>query len=165
MIGMRVRFQHAYDPDMSLHRSRQNGVGGFRRHAAAAQVEIKQGVNHHPLPGRGVPHQIADRARLLVEKSLDFRLLQLSHHILQAPLYGNSATCSSPVASGKPSIKFMFCTACPDAPFTRLSSVEAMMARPSMRSAATPIMVMLEPRTCRLCGVSPKGSTCTKSSL
>jgi len=29
---------------------------------------------------------------------------------------GNSATCSSPIVSGKPSIRFMFCTAWPDAP-------------------------------------------------
>ncbi len=32
----------------------------------------------------------------------------------------------SPVVSGSPNIRFMFCTACPDAPFTRLSMTELM---------------------------------------
>src|SRR5262249_22997430 len=36
--------------------------------------------------------------------------------------HGNSATCSSPSVSGKPSMRFMFCTACPEAPLLRLSS-------------------------------------------
>ena len=63
---------------------------------------------------------------------------------------GNKATCSSPVVSGKPSKTFMFCTAWPDAPLVRLSSAETMMARPATRSAATPMKVMLEPRTCRV---------------
>ena len=35
------------------------------------------------------------------------------------------------------------------------------MARPAMRSLATPRKVMLEPRTCRVCGICPNGSTCT----
>ena len=61
--------------------------------------------------------------------------------------YGNNATCSSPVVSGRPSITFIFCTAWPDAPFVRLSSAETIMARPGMRSAATPMKVMFEPRT------------------
>src|SRR5262249_20106478 len=64
--------------------------------------------------------------------------------------YGNSATWVSPKVSGKPSIRFMFCTAWPDAPFTRLSRAAMTMARPGRRSAATPIKVMLEPRTCRV---------------
>ena len=43
----------------------------------------------------------------------------------------------------------MFCTAWPDAPFTRLSSAEPIIARPGIRSDTTPMNVMLEPRTCR----------------
>ena len=38
----------------------------------------------------------------------------------------------APIVSGKPSIRFMFCTACPDAPLVRLSSAEPMMARPAI---------------------------------
>ena len=38
------------------------------------------------------------------------------------------------------------------------------MARPLMRSAARPMKVMLEPRTWRVCGISPNGSTWTKGS-
>ena len=34
--------------------------------------------------------------------------------------YGNSATCSSPAVSAKPSIRFMFCTAWPDAPLVEI---------------------------------------------
>ena len=30
---------------------------------------------------------------------------------------------------------------------------------------ATPMKVMLEPRTCRVCGVSPNGRTCTKAAF
>ena len=33
------------------------------------------------------------------------------------------------------------------------------MARPAMRSAATPMKVMFEPRTWRVCGTVPNGST------
>jgi hypothetical protein len=43
----------------------------------------------------------------------------------------------------------MFCTAWPDAPITRLSSAEPIIARPGTRSDTTPMNVMLEPRTCR----------------
>ena len=57
--------------------------------------------------------------------------------------HGNRPTCSSPVVSGKPSIRFMFCTAWPDAPLVRLSSAEQMMARPSMRSLVSPMKVKL----------------------
>ena len=79
--------------------------------------------------------------------------------------HGNSATCSNPMVSGKPSMRFMFCTAWPDAPLVRLSSAEPIMARPAMRSAATPMKVMLEPRTWRVCGSAPNGSTCTNGSF
>ena len=43
----------------------------------------------------------------------------------------------------------MFCTAWPDAPITRLSSAEPIIARPGIRSDTTPMNFMLEPRTCR----------------
>jgi len=79
--------------------------------------------------------------------------------------YGNSATCSSPIVSGKPSMTFIFCTAWPDAPFVRLSSAATIMARPGMRSAATPMKVMLEPRTWRVCGTLPYGSRWTNGSF
>src|SRR5262249_7343478 len=68
---------------------------------------------------------------------------------LACAVYGNNATCSRPVVSRRPSMTFMFCTAWPEAPLVRLSSAETIMARPATRSAATPIKVMLEPRTCR----------------
>ena len=40
-----------------------------------------------------------------------------------------------------------------------------MIMRPGMRSAATPMNVMFEPRTWRVCGNSPNGSTCTNGSF
>src|SRR6185437_9584075 len=85
--------------------------------------------------------------------------------LMHATIHGNSATWSRPVVSGQPMIRFMFWIAWPDAPFTRLSSAAIMIARPSRRSLATPMKVMLEPRTCRVCGVSPNGSTCTNGSF
>src|SRR5215472_10400806 len=83
---------------------------------------------------------------------------------LACAVYGNNATCSRPVVSGRPSMTFMFCTAWPEAPLVRLSSAETIMARPGTRSPATPIKVILEPRTCRVCGVAPNGSTWTNGS-
>ena len=43
----------------------------------------------------------------------------------------------------------LFCMAWPDAPFTRLSSAEPIIARSGIRSDTTPMNFMLEPRTCR----------------
>ena len=40
--------------------------------------------------------------------------------------HGNIAGWSMPVVSAKPSIRFMFCTAWPEAPLVRLSSTETM---------------------------------------
>src|ERR1700760_1332224 len=53
--------------------------------------------------------------------------------------HGKSAICSRPVVSPQPNIRFIFWIACPAEPLTRLSRVEITMARPSMRSANTPI--------------------------
>ncbi len=55
---------------------------------------------------------------------------------------GNSATCSSPTVSGQPCIRFMFWIAWPEAPLIRLSRAEITIARPRMRSLATPMNVM-----------------------
>src|SRR5207244_4566023 len=38
------------------------------------------------------------------------------------PPHGTTAICSSACVSGKPNMRFMFCTAWPAAPFVRLSS-------------------------------------------
>ena len=42
---------------------------------------------------------------------------------------------------------------------------EITIARPGTRSWATPMKVMLEPRTWRVCGVWPNGRTCTNGSF
>src|SRR5262249_21435401 len=64
--------------------------------------------------------------------------------------HGNSGSCSSPVVSGRPAIRFMFCTACPEAPFTRLSITDSRIARPGTRSAKIPIRPWLAPRPWRV---------------
>ena len=58
----------------------------------------------------------------------------------------------------------MFWIACPEAPLTRLSVTASTMARPAMRSGNTPMTQWLEPRTCRVDGLTPAGATCTKGS-
>ena len=43
--------------------------------------------------------------------------------------YGNIGAWQSPIDSSSPNIRFIFCTACPAAPFTRLSIAPIMMIR------------------------------------
>ena len=61
-------------------------------------------------------------------------------------------------------MRFMFWIAWPDEPLTRLSKVETRMARPGSRSSNTPSRQKLEPRTCRVAGAVPAGTTRTKGS-
>jgi len=58
----------------------------------------------------------------------------------------------------------MFWTAWPDAPLTRLSSAEAMMARPLDAVATHADEGHVGARTWRVCGISPNGSTWTNGS-
>ena len=51
----------------------------------------------------------------------------------------------------------------PLAPLTRLSMAHTTIARPSVRSATTPIAARFEPRTWAVAGVLPSGSTSTKA--
>ena len=44
-------------------------------------------------------------------------------------VYGNTGGIKSPSVSGRPNNKFIFCTACPAAPFTRLSIAPIIMTR------------------------------------
>ena len=69
-----------------------------------------------------------------------------------------------PSSSFHPYIRFMFCTAWPDAPLTRLSSTETRIARPGSRSWNTPMTTWFEPRTWRVSGATLSGATCTKAS-
>ena len=50
----------------------------------------------------------------------------------------------SPVVSGIPSMRFIFCTACPDAPFIKLSMALVMMALRLRLSTCTPISQKLD---------------------
>ena len=60
---------------------------------------------------------------------------------------GKSGSWRRPAVSGKPISTFMFCTAWPEAPLTRLSIAETRMARPESRSFERPMRQRLEPRT------------------
>src|SRR5512136_2375216 len=66
-------------------------------------------------------------------------------HFEQAPIaypfaygYGKSAIMSRAVSSRRPHMRFMFWTACPEAPFTRLSMAERMMTRFVLGSTDSP---------------------------
>ncbi len=74
-------------------------------------------------------------------------VIYVSLEDLRRRVLGHAPTAAAPVASGRPSITFMFCTAWPEAPLVRLSSAEPMMTRPGMRSLVRPMNVMFEPRT------------------
>lgn len=62
---------------------------------------------------------------------------QKLHHASGLYFQGNMGSCMSPIPSGNPRTRFMFCMAWPEAPFTRLSMTDTMMARPGMRSGKT----------------------------
>ena len=62
---------------------------------------------------------------------------------------------SRPSVSPSPSIKFMFCTACPAAPFVRLSMALTTTARPEAASTVTPISQKLVCLTPRRSGTRP----------
>jgi hypothetical protein len=83
---------------------------------------------------------------------------------LSVSAHGNIATRSSPIVSGRSHITFMFWIAWPAAPFTRLSVTDRMIARPGSRSAKTPMMQWFEPRTSRVLGLTPAGTTWTNGS-
>src|SRR5262249_34384457 len=123
----------------------------------------RSGVPHVELPG------ILGRPDHPGAGDLPHRLRRCAAHgsprAGAAIAHGNIATWPRPKVSGKPSITFMFWIAWPDAPLVRLSSAATIMARPGTRSATTPMNVMFDPRTCRVCGTWPSGSTCTKASL
>ncbi len=116
-----------------------------------------------------IEHRRSGDAQAIHELALDAALGQVARHLLAATvdhhrrvvprncrdLPGESlAGCigiqqrtaqfyqqlhSSPSASGYPSIRFMFCTACPAAPLTRLSIALTTTARPVVESTTTPI--------------------------
>ena len=73
--------------------------------------------------------------------------------------HGTMGPWPSPNASSRPDMTFMFCTAWPDAPLTRLSVTDTMMAWPSRRSAKTPMIQWFEPRTSCVAGATPTAAT------
>src|SRR5687767_1276188 len=81
---------------------------------------------------------------------------------------GTTATCSRPVVSGQPNIRFMFCTAWPEAPLTRLSITES-TTKVSERLAlsggrCTARRQVFAARTERVSGWLPWGITSTNGS-
>src|SRR5687768_1899112 len=83
--------------------------------------------------------------------------------------YGTTATWSSPVVSGNPNMRFMFCTACPEAPFTRLSITDSTTTvserLPLSGGRCTASRQVLAARTERVSGWLPSGMTSTNGSL
>src|SRR5438309_6434424 len=89
---------------------------------------------------------------------------KLGHWILRPTGQGTMARCERPIVSSNPNMIFIFCTACPEAPFTRLSITESTtsMSPPFGRWIA--IRQVLVARTERVSGSLPLGSTSTKGS-
>ena len=118
-------------------------------------------IGRHPLgmyPGIGTPCSVKrDRSLGQADNRLFHNLLD--GNLAQLPLptcigsavigqnkfdvshcvYGKRGTILSPAFSGKPHMRFMFCTACPEAPFTTLSIADKMITRPVRGSNLTPI--------------------------
>src|SRR5690606_6979841 len=67
-------------------------------------------------------------------------------------------------SSGRPSARFMDCTAAPAVPLTRLSTAVITVTRFAARSTASPISAVLAPSTSAVRGKRPSGSSCTKVS-
>ncbi len=80
-------------------------------------------------------------------------------------LYGNSATCSSPVASEVPAQIHILHRLRPAAPFTQIVERRADDHAAGNSICRKPDNVMLEPRMWPVCGNSPNGSTCTTAAL
>src|SRR2546421_8230983 len=82
--------------------------------------------------------------------------------------HGFPPTSKSPARSSSPNIRFMFCTACPAAPFTRLSITESTTSVSEVPLACggrcSAMRHMFAALTERVSGWLPAGSTSTKGS-
>src|SRR6185436_1619332 len=97
-----------------------------------------------PVPRRGRVHRDARRRDAEALAHLpDPRGEVASDH-------GTTGTCARPVASGSPNIRFMFCTACPAAPFTRLSITERITSVSPLSGRWMAIRHILDARTERV---------------
>src|SRR5699024_2111382 len=76
--------------------------------------------------------------------------------------YGKTGIKSIPVFSSIPSILFIFCTACPEAPFTKLSMTETTVTRFVRSSYVKPISQKFEPYTSFVLGNVPASRIRTK---
>src|SRR4029079_15501521 len=79
--------------------------------------------------------------------------------------HGMTATWSIACVSGNPNMRFMFCTAWPAAPFTRLSSTASTTSVCASMGLWTAMRHWFVPRTERVSGCAPAGSTSTNGSL
>src|SRR6185295_14973940 len=78
--------------------------------------------------------------------------------------HGATPDTGSPTVSSRPRARLAFCTACPAAPLTRLSSALTTTARPLCASAATCRWTLLLPAVAAVVGQAPSGSRCTNGS-
>src|SRR6185312_921855 len=122
-------------------------------------------AQHHAVPDAGIlaDLDVADQRRVLCDPR---RRMDLRREIAIGAenAHGNNGSCGSPVASSRPSMTYMSSIAWPDAPFTRLSSAEMMIARPDSRSCASPMRQRFDPRTWCVAGIAPSGRTWTNFS-
>ncbi len=111
----------------------------------------------------GVGHAGRDAARLLQPHAGGQREERRGLRVPDDRMVGSHRPAhlrtSSPVVSGSPTIRFMFCTACPEAPFIRLSMAEITLIIPALLSRRSAMRQAFVPCTSRRLGVGPTTST------
>src|SRR5690606_29834149 len=77
---------------------------------------------------------------------------------------GATAVVGRPSVSGRPSARFIDCTAPPAVPLTRLSIAQTVTTRPALASTATCTSAVFAPVVAPLVGHCPSGSSRTNGS-
>src|ERR1700680_1353678 len=145
----------------------QNGIHGFRRShpqpldETALDAPLRQITGHLLASAVDHHHLRAPRARL---RDLARQRIARFRRIQQGAAQFDQNLHSSPSVSAYPSIRFMFCTACPAAPLTRLSMALTTTARRVAWSTVTPISQKLVRCTARRSGTRPAAYVRTNGS-
>lgn len=119
---------HALSMDASVCSTGSVDGDRFLGHSTQAglYLALNGPVVELPLPATKVSAVVTDKqfdvSRLMSHLLLNRKnaLIQDGHNLF----YGKVGTVASPMVSSKPSIRFIFCTACPEAPLTILSMAD-----------------------------------------
>ena len=126
------------DPQPAHKVARNAALGEVARHLLAAAM------HHHHLDSASAGRRDLRRQAIAGFRAIEQRAAELDQNLH-----------SKPSVSGSPSMRFMFWTAWPAAPFTRLSMALTTIARPVLASSVTPISQKLVRATPRRSGMWP----------